>query len=156
MNAQLQYIDPACYIRRVMPGDMWLILPDVRSDEVRELAALGVTPEHCVRGGMSVSRAFFISLYGEPAGIFGAVEHEDHAVPWGVFTTAIERYPIPFLRAGRLYLSSLQMRLENFVAARNEKTILWLEWLGFTVDEDLHAVGIHGENFRRFHRCAIG
>lgn len=139
-----------------MLGDTWLMLPTIRQPDIDELAALGVTPEMCMRGGMTHSEhSFSIFIHGKPAGIFGAVEHESHTVPWAVFTTAIDEHPMPFLRASQRYVDSLPGYLENYVDARNTLTIKWLKWLGFNIDPP-RPLGIRGELFHRFWRCAIG
>jgi hypothetical protein len=145
----------ACHIRPAMPGDTWLLLPTVRQPDIDELAALGVTPEMCIRHGLQISsEVFTIFLHGKPAGIFGAAPHPGlHVIPWAVFTTAIDEHPLPFLRASKRYIDSLTDYLENWVDARNTLTIKWLAWLGFTIEEPL-PVGLRGELFHRFWRCA--
>lgn len=146
----------ACYVRRAMPGDTWLLLPTVAQSDIDELAALGVTPEMCMRGGMEHSRNVFTAFfYGRPGMMFGCVEHATHGVPWSVVTTAVQTFPIPFLRLTKRFMESLDMHLENYVDARNLRTIAWLKWLGFTIDEPVPA-GIDGEMFHRFWRAAKG
>ncbi len=142
------------YVRPAMPGDTWLFLPTVRQSDVDELAALGVTPEICMREGMIRSRrSFSMFLHGRPAAVFGCVEHETHGVPWAVVCTAVETFPLPFLRSCLRYLDSLPMFLENAVDARNVKTIQWLRWMGFTIEEP-EPMGKNGELFHKFWRAA--
>lgn len=139
-------------VRLAMPGDTWLLLPSVCQSDIDELAALGFTPEMCMRGGMEHSRrAFTLFIRGEPAAMFGTVEHATHGVPWMVICEAARRWPIPFLRCTRLYTESLDMFLENYVDARNKRTVQWLRWLGFYIDEPV-ALGQRGELFHRFWR----
>lgn len=145
----------SAYVREAMPGDTWLVLPTVRESDVTELAALDTTPEQCMRGGMAASRRSWVMfIEGEPAALFGHVEHDGYAVPWAVVTTQAERHPLPFLRISRAFIRSLPMMLVNMVDARNEQVIRWLEWLGFTIEEPV-PYGKNGELFRRFTRCAI-
>lgn len=143
-------------MREAMPGDAWLLLPDVRQPDIDELAALGLTPQECIRYGVQHSNAAWIAfIHGKPAAIFGVVEHVDYGVPWAVLTTVVDEYPLPFLRASRRYIHGHMTRnLMNYVDARNTLTIDWLSWLGFTVDSPEPA-GIHGEPFSRFWSCAI-
>ena len=144
----------ALYVRPAMPGDTWLFLPTVRAADVAELAALGVTPELCMREGVAQSRrSFAMFIHGQPAAIFGCVEHRTHGVPWAVVCTAAETFPIPFLRSSLRYVHSLPMFLENAVDARNVKTIQWLRWLGFTIEAP-EPMGKKGELFHRFWRAA--
>jgi len=144
----------ALYVRPAMPGDTWIFLPTVREADAAELAALGTTPEHCMRGGMQHSRyPLAMFLHGQPAAMLGVVEHAEHAVPWMVACTAVERFPIPFLRFTRRFIDSLPMFLENAVDARNVKTIQWLRWLGFTIEEAI-PMGLRGEPFHAFWRAS--
>lgn len=154
MSAAEVHFPRPLYVRPAMPGDTWLFLPTVRKCDADELAALGTTPEMCMRDGMRYSwHSFAMFVYDRPAAIFGHVRHPTHAVPWMVACTAVELFPIPFLRCTRRYLDSLPMFLENAVDARNVKTIEWLRWLGFTIEEP-EPLGIHGELFHRFWRDA--
>jgi hypothetical protein len=153
LSAVRVQLPAACYVRLTMPGDTWIFLPTVRQSDADELAALGVTPEQCMREGMRHSRrSFAMFVYGYPAAMFGVVEHVDHAVPWMVACTAVERFPIPFLRFTKRFVDSLPMFLENAVDARNVKTIEWLRWLGFTTEEP-EPMGRSGELFHKFWRA---
>jgi hypothetical protein len=140
----------ALYLRDALPGDTWLMVPDIRQADVDELAALGVTPEQCLRFGIQLSeRATTIYLHGEPAGIVGVIDYGEYRLPWACFTTAIDKYPIPFLRGAMAWMRGVDGLLMNYVDARNDATIRWLKWLGFTVD-DPEPYGINGEPFHRF------
>lgn len=141
--------------REAMPGDMWLMLPDVRRPDVDELAALGVTPETAIRYGVEHSVAAWIAfIHGKPAAMFGIVDHADYGVPWAVLTNVVDEHPLPFLRASKRFIDAQMTRdLINYVDARNTLTIDWLSWLGFTVDPPVPA-GINGEPFARFWSCA--
>lgn len=144
----------AVVIREAMAGDMWLLLPDVRQADIDELAALGVTPETCIRYGVERAGAVTVFIHGKAAAICGVVDHGEYGAPWGVFTTVVDAHPLPFLRACRRYIDSQQNRfLMNYADARNILTIRWLSWLGFTIDQPV-AAGINGEPFSRFWSCA--
>lgn len=156
MSAAEHIVVPVCFVRRAMPGDTWLMLPTVRQADIDELAALGVTPERCMRDGIAYSQqAWTCFIHGEPACVYGMADHGDFGVPWAVVSTTAERYPLPFLRESRRFIDSLTMRLENYVDTRNTQAIAWLRWLGFTID-DPRPVGVNGELFHRFWRCATG
>lgn len=152
MSAVEKIVFPPLYLREAMPGDTWLMLPNVRQADIDELAAMGATPEQCLRLGIQKSeRATTIFLYGEPAGIAGIIDYGEYRLPWGVFTEAIERHPIPFLRASRAWMRGVNGLLLNYVDARQEPTIRWLQWLGFAVDEPV-PYGVNSELFCRFWR----
>lgn len=152
MSAAERLVIPAFFMRESMPGDTWLMLPDVRQADIDELAALGVTPEHAIRYGLQHSSVTWTAFFDGHAGaMFGVVDRDGFGVPWAVFTTVIDRMPVTFLRASRRYLDQLARPLVNYVDARNTKTVQWLSWLGFAID-DPEPFGIHGEPFHRFWR----
>jgi hypothetical protein len=135
-----------------MLGDTWLCLPTVRQSDIDELAALGVTAEQCLRQGIlrSVESAT-ITINDEPAGIVGIIDYGEFRLIWACFCTVIERHPIPFLRACRRWLQD-KGPLLNYVDARNQQTITWLEWIGFEIDNPV-PYGLNGELFHRFWRA---
>lgn len=152
MSAVEAYVHPPLFLREAMPGDTWLMLPSVRQADIDELSALGVTPEKCLRLGLKLStNAVTIFLHGEPAGIVGVIDYGDYRLPWAVFTTAIDRHPLPFLRGCKAWMDRVDGFLLNYVDARNTMTIRWLKWLGFTIDEPI-PYGVNGEPFCRFWR----
>lgn len=142
-------------IRNSIPGDTWLMLPTVRQADIDELAAMGATPEQCIRYGIQLStHCVTVFLDGEPAGVVGVIDYDGYRLPWAVFTTAIERHPLAFLRGAKAWMKKVEGYLLNYVDARNTVTIRWLRWLGFTLDNEPVAHGINGELFHRFTRAA--
>ena len=154
MSAAESIVLPPLYLRDAMPGDTWLMLPNVRQADIDELKALGVTPEQCLRLGLQLSeRATTIFLYGEPAGVVGVIDYGQYKLPWAVFTTAIDRHPIPFLRGARAWMRGVDGFLLNYVDARNAATIRWLHWLGFVIEKPM-PYGVNAEPFCRFWRTS--
>ncbi len=135
-------------IRPTLPGDTWLILSNLRAAEVAELDALGVTSEECMRIGLSCSDACTMFIDGQAAGIFGLMDFDDYQVPWGVFTTVIDRHPIAFLRAAKRWALKLSGTTVNYVDVRNERAVKWFAWMGFTVSEPV-PYGVNSEAFRQ-------
>lgn len=135
-------------IRPTLPGDTWLVLADLRPIEVAELASLGVTSEHCIRFGLLYGDAHTAFIGNEPAGIFGIMDYGDMKVPWGVFTTAIDRHPVAFLRAARRWAKGLQPGTVQVVDVRNALAVKWFQWMGFKLAEP-EEYGIAGEKFQR-------
>lgn len=143
--------------RSAMPGDTWLVARNARKDDRDELAALGVTAEECIRQGIAHSDALTFEINGEPAGVIGVIENDDHRIPWAVFTDAIESHSVTFLRASRRWMDREKQQSDlpmlNYVDVRNTKIIAWLKWLGFTIGE-AEAIGVNGEQFYKFTLCA--
>jgi hypothetical protein len=136
-------------IRASLPGDYWLLLTDLRQVEVDELAALGVDSELCMRRGMLAGGARTVFIDDEPAAMFGIIDYGDHDVVWAVFTRAIDRHPIAFLRESRRLAEAFDREVVNYVDARNEKAVKWFRWLGFDVSEP-EPYGPAGALFHRF------
>lgn len=131
------------YIRPSLPGDTWLIKSDLRQAEIDELQALGHTCDECLALGLASGDAFTAFINDEPAGMFGVSD----GVIWAVFTNAIDRYPIAFLRCCRRMAANLG-EVTNYVDARNTKAVQWFKWLGFEVSEPVP----YGDNGAMFHR----
>lgn len=134
--------------RPTLPGDCWLFT-ELRDAEVQEFAALGATSFECMRLGMLYSDAQTIFFNDEPAAMWGISHFEDHSVVWAVFTKAIERHPIAFLRESRRLAAAFPCAVENYVDARNVAAVKWFKWLGFEVSQPM-PYGVHGELFHRF------
>lgn len=134
--------------RPTLPGDCWLFT-ELRDAEVLEFAALGVTSFECMRLGMLYSDAQTIFFNDEPAAMWGISRFVDHNVVWAVFTKAIERHPIAFLRESRRLAETFPCTVENYVDARNTAAVKWFRWLGFEVSEPV-PYGANGELFHRF------
>jgi hypothetical protein len=136
-------------IRPTMPGDYWLFLDDLRQVEIDELAALGTDSERCMRLGLLAGGARTVFINDEPAAMFGIVDYGDHNIVWAVFTRAIERHPVAFLRESKRLADAFDREVENFVDARNVKAVKWFRWLGFEVSEP-QPYGPEGVLFHRF------
>lgn len=136
-------------IRATLPGDCWLLMTDLRQEEIEEFDSLGVSSAQCMRLGMLNSDARTVFINEEPAAMFGIIRNEDHNVVWAVFTQAIDRHPIAFLRESRRLADAFDCAIVNYVDARNAKAVKWFKWLGFHVSE-AEPYGPHGALFHRF------
>lgn len=70
--------------------------------------------------------------------------------PWMLGTDDLYREPRLFVIHGKRVIDEFKTRftmLENYVDARNSKSIRWLRWLGFTIH---NPVRINGVFFHRF------
>lgn len=90
-----------------------------------------------------------------PAMIFGVNRRSTISqvgMPWMLATDVIDLYPLALARESRKYIRRFFAafdRLENYVLAENEKTVRWLRWLGFDMD-DPAPHGAFGQPFIRF------
>jgi hypothetical protein len=72
--------------------------------------------------------------------------------PWMLAAEGLEKHSRVFLRMSVNYVKEIKTwydLLENHVDARNEKTVKWLKWLGYTID-DPEPFGVEGFPFHRF------
>ncbi len=85
-------------------------------------------------------------------GIAPLDSHKGIGLPWMVGTDAVGEYPAAFIIEGREFvergLHHFKM-LENYVDARNLKSISWLRKIGFTI-HPAEPFGEKGELFHRF------
>ncbi len=74
------------------------------------------------------------------------------ARPWMLMTDAVAGQPVAFLRGSRRILglwTQVFPRMSNYVDARNEAAVRWVEWLGFVV-HSAESFGPYGLPFRKF------
>ena len=127
--------------RPVYGGDIIDLVDSMRPDDIKELNAASVM-EHCSLIEKSVAEstiAFSIFINDELAAI------------GGVCTTNI----LEILKEAPQALSLIKMyniKLENYVDARNKRAIRVLKWLGFNIERPV----LHGPNQMLFHRFTMG
>ncbi|EHX1545272.1 hypothetical protein [Citrobacter freundii] len=134
------------------------MLPHVRQADVEEfLATNGWSPRRVLETGLRTSTFCCAGLVnGEVATIFGVAPASmigGSGIPWLVGTDALEKYQRTFLRrCGKVVNAMLTVYpyLENYVDARNHVARVWLNWLGFTIEEP-KPYGIQRLPFHRFH-----
>jgi hypothetical protein len=102
-----------------------------------------------------------VTIDGIPAAVFGVFENPEQFInsvghPWFRGTHRMKGHETAFLRRGRKVLrqllSSYYLELRNAVDAGASDTIRWLEWMGFTVDDDLIYLNFSGDTpMRRYY-----
>lgn len=135
------------------------IAANMRESDAREVfASSGSTPLDALKTGLKVSDVCITTLVDDEPVAMGGISPisllSGIGAPWLLATDKAEQYPMSFLRLSRRfvwrYVGSRYSRLENFVDARNETSIAWLEWLGFTIN-DPEPYGVYRLPFRRFY-----
>jgi len=80
-----------------------------------------------------------LSAYGEPVALLGVSTVSflyNTGCPWMLATPHADAYRRAFIECGRTYTQAMLSEyasLENFVDARNAKSIAWLQRIGFTI-----------------------
>lgn len=118
--------------------------PIVReADKAEILAATGETPEEALLDSLErSSMAKTMLADGEIIGMFGLVPVSILSgvnVAWFISTKNLEKYKMSFARdcrKNRKKLYGLKEHCEilvNYVDARYKTSLIWLQWLGFTI-----------------------
>lgn len=99
------------------------------------------------------TRPMTVLIDDVPAAMFGVGDINiltGVGAPWLLGTDLVETQYVPFLRGSTRWRDQLLKRysvLRNFVDVRNEASIRWLKWLGFTFSEP---IPYRGHEFRMF------
>lgn len=122
-------------------SDVIMVADKMRvSDREEILASNGYAPEEALEKGFDQSSVCKTVVYkGSPIAMFGVVPYEgDKACLWLLGTDALDQVHVCFGRMSKKIIEQfLQVYpyLYNYVDARNEKTIAWLEWCGAKFSE---------------------
>jgi hypothetical protein len=121
-----------------------VMAPNMRQVEVTEVYdGLGMKPLDALLYSLNRSiDAYSWIVEGRVACMFGVgvrdIISKKH-IPWLLTTSLVEKYPVDFLRASRFIFHHFnvdrQFELSSFVDSRHVKSVQWLKWLGFAVNE---------------------
>lgn len=127
------------------------------ADRQECMAMAGKGPLTALYDSLRVSVAAwtgFVDL--EPICMFGVSPRSilgDVGSPWLLGTDKIAENALSFLRRNKAYVQRMLdifPVLENFVDARNHLSIIWLVWLGFTIERPAVVCGVERRPFFRF------
>lgn len=132
--------------------------PRMRKAEVDEVwAAAHQTPLEALAASLEVSRDAQVWLVeGRPMALFGVGSWSVlnlNGIPWLLTAEGIEDHVRPFLRDCKQAVAAMREEyaiLENYVDARNDKSVKWLRWMGFTIDP-AKPFGVDQLPFHRLH-----
>lgn len=129
----------------------------LRFPDVRECLIHGVSPTQALTDPFYVlgARNFSIRFDEKIIGMCGTVPIDNsHARVWMLGTEDIDENWISFLKGSRKVVDILQgtyQKIENFIPIDHDHTIMWLQWCGFELDENMYEVSSH--SMVRFIRC---
>jgi hypothetical protein len=142
----------------------WLfdIAENLRPEDLDEIEATsGIDPLIAVIASVADSELGFVIFHEEqPIAVFGAAPvagmEQDSGQVWMVGTSVMDKpsVALSILRKTRPYIDVLQARfpcLWNWIDARNDKSMRWLSWAGFTI---ISADLTHGREGRPFFQFA--
>jgi hypothetical protein len=145
----------------LLPAMEWhadVIAENVRPADKAELwATAHSTPAQVMAMGMKYSEWSMTGLAdGVPVCMFGVYRDSfliDVGTPWMVGSRLLDRHAKTFIQHCRPALLEMQRgydRLENYVDARNVRSINWLRRMGFTVEEQAEPYGFDKLPFHKF------
>ncbi len=148
---------PLYQVRASVSGDITPIAEGMRmADRAEVWAASRRTPEQALSFSFQNSALVFTGLAdGNPFVMFGVGEQSrllGVGVPWLLGTDEIARHAVPFLRRCGFWKKRLLADyrvLKNHVDNRNQLSIRWLRWIGFSLSEP-RPHGPDGLLFRAF------
>lgn len=129
-------------IREANLTDIYSLAPRLREQDRREVWA-----SHHLQGEAALLLSYFQSEYsfvavcdGQVNAMWGVSKLKDKpgALIWFLGSDVVAEYPVKVFRAGRRFVQQALERygyLENYVDARNELSISWIKWLGFSFDK---------------------
>ncbi len=116
-----------------------------QSDQAELIAAYGLSPVEALLISVAESKQAWAILFdGAIEGVAGVTEYRRNlckrpaGIPWLLATDKFTEFRISLAKEAKRHLNSLAERysyLFNYVDSRNTTSIIWLKWLGFTVDE---------------------
>lgn len=144
-------------VRAAKAGDCPIIAANMREEDRLEIFySSGSSPLEALQRGLRLSEICkVIVINEEPVAMFGIGRNTLQpyiGIPWMLATPELSRIKKSFLRRvrGELHKLSFGFRvLANSVWSGNSVHILWLKWMGFTV-QDTRPVTHNGQLFYAF------
>jgi len=125
-------------------------------DQEEVWATAHVTPQEALEQSLAGAHmAWTITCKGRPVAIFGAngvSMTSSTAVPWLLGTTEYRQHGREIFKYAREYIDRMLLwfdHLANFVDSRNQVSVKWLEWCGFTIYPAV-PWGVEGRLFHPF------
>ena len=143
-------------VRDAVKGDIDFIAARMRMEDVIELeAGTGRSPYGALNLSFKMTpRPRTGVVNGEPIAMWGAAKRSllsHKASVWLLGTDGVTQFKRAFLKHTPAELDAILQEfpyIENWVLATNRRSLRWLKWLGFNIDEP-EAMGIEGQDFRR-------
>ena len=123
--------------------DITQLIRNIRQKDRDEVLASHGTVSQAIKCALRQSEyAFTLRARGRLLGICGLVPVSvmgSIGMPWWLSTKSVDRYPITFYRASKIFIDSAHEQydtLQNFVDTRYTQALNWLRRIGFEVDHN--------------------
>ncbi len=134
---------PRIHVCDAEPFHVKQLAENMRQADIDEIwaASLRVPEDALNRALAHADKAWAVMYDDDVAMMFGVCPLSaisNSGIPWMLGSEIIEKFQVRFLRHCAYYVSKMAEDydcLVNYVDARNEKAIKWLEWLGFEIHE---------------------
>ncbi len=127
------------------------------SDKMEIQAFSGRDPDAALEHSAAISSLCWTAIKnGKVIAIFGAAGlsvMSTNGCPWMLGSEELNCSGIEIVRISRYYVGEMKKRfpfLENYIDARQKRSIRWLKWCGFTVEPAI-PFGIEAKLFHRFY-----
>jgi hypothetical protein len=138
-------------------GDVMYVADNLRPFDITEIYEFGrTTPmEQLKFSFFHAEEAWIVKYKGLPCAFFGYIVYSrltGIACPFFFATPVAEAHPRLFAKYSKIAMKSMgKYSLHNFTISSNTWVLRWLEWLGFTIGEE---VSMAGKKVKRFSREA--
>jgi len=142
-------------------SDVDIVLDNMRLPDIRECALVGVTPSMALNVPFieEGSKGFTITHKRKPIAMCGITPMDQYMHTgkiWFLGTKDVDAMWKSFYKHSKLILSFLCIDydvVENYVPIDHDKTIRWLKWIGFQVENQQYFV--HEHEFVRVFYCNL-
>ena len=147
--------------RPCVVSDVDIIVDNMRLPDIRECALVGVTPMIALHVPFEEegARGFTICHKKKPIAMCGVTSMDKYMHTgkiWFLGTDEVDDIWKSFYKHSKLILSFLAIGydvVENYVPIDHEKTIRWLKWIGFQVENQQYFINDH--EFVRVFYCNL-
>jgi hypothetical protein len=140
------------WVRPSILQDITKLNPNFRKEDKDEVKALGIRPRTALMQGY-LNGPCFTGLYEDSIlCMYGVVPVGEDGRIWMLSSDLVLRHKMAICRISRREVNRFKLNyrvLFNVVDERNELTMKWLKWLGFSFGAT-HLIGKNKQSFKEF------
>jgi len=144
-------------VRKPIQDDVEYLIANIRPEDAEEIDALDGSSVRRILDETPdlLKNSLVWEVNGRIVCMFGVTpikEQEGMGIIWLLATEEFDKYSRMFVVRCKRVFKEVMSKYEyvfNYAHSKNVKSIRWLEWLGFTI-QDPEPLGHKGANFNRF------